>query len=54
MNELLEYEGYVPGFMAIDDSGYGDYIYMTIDADGKILNWRFTKDDYNGLIDEDY
>lgn len=31
---------YVPDFLAIDDSGYGDYVYLTIDGDGKIQNWK--------------
>lgn len=31
---------YVPACLAIDDKGYGDYIIMTIDATGKIANWR--------------
>lgn len=41
-NTVYSRDGYVPNFLDIDDSGYGDYIYLTIDENGKILNW--TKD----------
>jgi hypothetical protein len=30
---------YVPNFLAIDDSGYGDYIKITIQKDGFIKDW---------------
>ena len=33
-------EDYVPDFLAIDDSGYGDYIIMKVDGEGKINNWK--------------
>ena len=31
---------YVPDILAIDGSGYGDYIIITIDKDGFIKNWE--------------
>ena len=31
---------YVPYFLAIEDEGYGDYIYININGDGYINNWR--------------
>lgn len=31
---------YVPDYLAIEDSGYGDYVIMNIDKDGNILNWN--------------
>lgn len=37
---IKTYQGYVPDCLAIDDSGYGDYIIMTIDGTGKIKNWE--------------
>ena len=40
--EEIEYLGYVPDFLAIDDRGYGDYIMLTIE-DGKIKNWDKNK-----------
>lgn len=38
---IVSYNGYVPGFMAIEDEGYGDYIDMIVDANGFIKNWVF-------------
>ena len=43
---------YVPEFLAIDDSGYGDYIIMKVDKDGKINNWRFDSEPFTSE-DED-
>ena len=43
---------YVPDFLSIDDSGYGDYIIMKIDKDGKINNWRFDSEPFTNE-DED-
>lgn len=46
MNELInitkQYEQYyVPDFLSLEDTGYGDYVYINIDGDGKIehFNW---------------
>lgn len=33
-------EDYVPEFLCPDDIGYGDYMYMTIDANGFIQCWN--------------
>ena len=43
---------YVPDFLAIDDSGYGDYIIMKVDKYGKINNWRFDSEPFTNE-DED-
>tara|TARA_A100000172_G_C3044260_1_gene111852 strand:+ start:26293 stop:26715 length:423 start_codon:yes stop_codon:yes gene_type:complete len=43
---------YVPDFLAIDDSGLGDYIIMKVDKDGKINNWRFDSEPFTNE-DED-
>lgn len=32
---------YVPSILSIGENGYGDYIIMKIDSDGKISNWNF-------------
>lgn len=48
-NILCEYEGYVPGCFSIDDKGFGDYIMMTIDENGKINNWKFTESDLDEI-----
>lgn len=34
-------EDYVPRFMCPSENGYGDYIKMTINAEGKIEGWKF-------------
>lgn len=37
---LEDIEGvYVPDFLAIDDDGYGDYVYLTINEQGEIKGW---------------
>ena len=33
-------ENYVPDFLCPDENGYGDYMYMTIDANGFIQGWN--------------
>lgn len=30
---------YVPDFFSIDDKSFGDYVYLTINAEGKIKGW---------------
>ena len=39
----FDYDGYVPDFLGIDDESWGDYICITIRADGFIENWDKTK-----------
>lgn len=39
-NIIFEYDGYCPSELAIEDSGYGDYIILNIGADGIIENWN--------------
>lgn len=46
---LLEYDGYVPDFFGITEENYGDYIYIDIDENGHIKNWRFTQDEFELL-----
>lgn len=43
-------DGYVPDCMSPGGRGYGDYIIMSIDENGKIENWNPAFDD---IIDED-
>jgi len=39
-NVILEQdEDYVPDFLDIDDEGYGDYVELTLQADGTIKDW---------------
>ncbi len=49
--EIKNIEGYVLDCLAINDSGYGDYIIMTIDENGKIKNWKPEFGEFE--IDED-
>lgn len=39
-DEILDYDGYVPNILSIDDEGWGDYVSMTIDGDGNIVEWK--------------
>lgn len=48
---IKEYEGYVPDCLAIGDSGYGDYLILKIDENGKIKNWKPKFDEWQN--DED-
>lgn len=54
-NTVYSRDEYVPSFLSIDDSGYGDYIYLTIDEEGKILNWKkeLVEDFLSELEEED-
>lgn len=51
---VLEIEDeYVPEFMYPSGNGYGDYIIMTINSNGKIENWEFSDDMVTNNIHED-
>lgn len=39
MNEIVKIEGYVPDIMCPNGEGYGDYVIMHIDKNGRIDNW---------------
>ena len=39
-------DGYVPNTLCPQDNGYGDYIIMNIDENGKIENWNFNINDF--------
>lgn len=51
---LYEVDSYVPDCLAIEDSGFGDYIDMVIDEDGKIKNWVCTEDDLTDLLNNSF
>lgn len=38
-NEIAFGEGYVPKIMCPKEEGYGDYVIMDIDKNGRIQNW---------------
>ena len=46
--QVTSIDGYVPDIMCPEGDGYGDYIIMKIDADGKIQNWKVTLDEFDG------
>ena len=49
-NIIIEFEdGYVPKTLSPKENGYGDYIIMDIDENGKIENWKFIKDDFDNI-----
>lgn len=39
----IVYDDYVPRFLSIFDTGYGDYIYLEIDGEGRIKDWDVEK-----------
>lgn len=47
-NEVKQINGYVPSIMCPDGGGYGDYVIMKIDGDGKIANWRIDLSAFDG------
>lgn len=49
-NVLYEVDSYVPSCLAIEDSGFGDYIDMVIDENGKIKDWACTEDDLADIL----
>lgn len=50
--EILEHDGYVPGFFP---GRGGDYVELDIDIDtGKILNWKVDKQYLSDFIEEHY
>ena len=50
----VDSDSYVPTFLGIDSSNYGDYIYITIDGNGIIKNWDTAKDRICELLCEKY
>ncbi len=40
MTCLKEIDAYVPSIMCPEGNGFGDYVIMNVDADGRIANWR--------------
>ena len=46
-----EFDSYVPDVFSINDSGYGDYVIMTIDGEGFIEDWQCTPEDIVDMID---
>ena len=52
--EILSLENeYVPNMMAPNGEGYGDYIVMSINEDGKIEGWDISEDSLIEFINDD-
>lgn len=49
--EIKSFEGYVPVMMCPERNGYGDYVIMNVDENGKISNWDVDFSDFRD--DED-
>ena len=45
---------YVPKIFAINHSGYGDYVIMTIDEDGFIFDWDINDEDIEDMFFNNY
>lgn len=52
-NRISEVEGYVPDCLCPKEEGFGDYIIMDIDENGKIEGWEFGESDIDWLMDHD-
>ncbi|WLS01699.1 hypothetical protein [Shinella oryzae] len=46
--EVKQIDGYVPSIMCPEGNGYGDYVIMKIDGDGKIANFVPDLSDFEG------
>lgn len=47
-NQVKQIDGYVPSIMCPEGNGYGDYVIMKIDGDGKIANFVPDLSDFEG------
>lgn len=45
-NVVHSINGYVPSIMCPEGEGYGDYVIMQIDGDGRIAKWRADLSDF--------
>jgi hypothetical protein len=45
-NIVKEIDGYVPDLMCPEGDGFGDYVIMNIDANGKIDKWRVSSREF--------
>ena len=49
MVEIISIDGYVPKMMSPKEEGYGDYVIMDVDCDGKIDNWKVDFSDFENF-----
>lgn len=45
-NVVATIDGYVPSLMCPEGEGYGDYVIMEIDGDGRIAKWKADLDEF--------
>jgi hypothetical protein len=38
--EIISIDGYVPNMMCPKEDGYGDYVIMDVDSEGRIQKWK--------------
>jgi len=50
-NVAAEIDGYVPRIMCPQENGYGDYIIMKIDENGKIRKWKVSLSEFEEVED---
>jgi len=52
MNKVSSFEGYVPTMMCPRSNGYGDYVIMDINKEGKIDKWVVDFEEFSNQEDE--
>lgn len=52
MNKVKEIEGYVPNILCVGESGFGDYVIMSIDENGFIKDFEVTLDEFNANYED--
>ena len=51
---IVELSDYVPEMMCPEGGGFGDYVIMKIDENGKIANWTVELDEFQEAANEAY
>ena len=49
---IASIDGYVPSIMCPEGEGYGDYVIMEIDGDGRIANWKVDLSEFEKSEDD--
>lgn len=50
-DSVIENKNYVPKFLELDSSWFGDYILITVNGDGVIKNWGLAKERISELLE---
>lgn len=51
---VKEFDGYVPTIMCPKGNGYGDYVIMEVDENGKISNWKIDLEEFTNTEEDEY